>query len=83
MALLVVAIGVGGWGVPPEAMPRTAEEVKAYLKDVKQAPGQSVPKWYYEFVDLMLENDNWQNVIYDEFVARRSTLTQPRSWMIY
>ena len=74
-----MSIGVGGWGVPPEAIPRTAEEVKVYLKDVKQAPGQSVPEWYHEFVDLMLEDDNWQNVIYDEFVARRSTLTQSRS----
>jgi len=74
-----VAIGVGGWGVPPEAMPRTPEEVKAYVKDVKQAPGLSVPEWYHEFIDLMFENDNWQNVVYDEFVARRSTLTQLRS----
>jgi alpha-beta hydrolase superfamily lysophospholipase len=73
-----VVIGVGGWGVPAEALPRTPEEVKAYVKDIKQAPGLSVPDWFYKFLDLMLENDNWQNAVYDEFVARKSTLAQRR-----
>jgi hypothetical protein len=62
-------------------MPRTPEEVKAYAMDVKQAPGLSVPQWYHEFLDLMLEDDNWRNVVYNEFVTRRSTLGQPRSLM--
>jgi hypothetical protein len=76
--LLLVAIAVGGWGVPTEALPRTPEEIKAYVKDIKQAPGLSVPDWFYEFLDLMLENDNWKNVVYDEIVPRRSTLTHPK-----
>jgi len=76
-----VVIGVGGYGVATEALPRTPEEVKDYVKDVKQASGLSVPEWFHEVLDLMFENDNWRNVIYDEFVARRFTLTQPRRWM--
>ena len=72
-----MVIGVGGWGVPSEALPRTPEEVKAYMEDVKQAPGLPLPKWYHEFLDLMLENDNWQNVVYDEVVARGSPLAYP------
>jgi hypothetical protein len=67
-----VVIGFGGWGVPAEALPRTPAELKTAIKDIKQAPGESVPTWYNEFLDLMFENDNWQNVVYDEFVARRS-----------
>jgi hypothetical protein len=62
-------------------MPRTPEEVKSYMKDIKQAPGLSVPQWYHEFLDLILEDDNWGNVVYNEFLARRSTLAQPRSLM--
>ena len=80
---MLVVIGAGGWGVPSEAMPRTPEELKAYMKDIKQAPGQSVPEWYHEFLDLMFENDNWRNVVYNEFVARRSISTLRRSWITY
>ena len=76
---MLVVIGVGGWGVLSEAVPRTPEEVKSYMKDVKQAPGLSVPEWYHELLDLLFENDNWQNVVYNEFVPRRSALTLRRS----
>lgn len=68
-----MVIGFGGWGVSAEDLPRTPVELKAAIKDIKQAPGESVPMWYNEFLDLMFENDNWQNVVYDEFVARMST----------
>jgi alpha-beta hydrolase superfamily lysophospholipase len=70
---VLVVIGVGGWGIPTEALPRTPEEIKAYIKDTKQAPGLSVPDWFHEFLDLMFENDNWQNVVYDECAACKST----------
>lgn len=72
-----MVIGYGGWGVPAEDIPRTPEEIKAYMNDVKQAPGLSVPGWYHEFIDLMFEDDNWKNAVYDEFVPRTSPLTQP------
>jgi len=72
-----VIIGYGGWGVSADDMPRTPEEVKAYVKDIKQAPGLSVPEWYHEFLDMMFENDNWNNAVYDEFVPRRFILVHP------
>ena len=62
-----------------EALPRTPAELKTAINDIKQVPGESIPKWYNEFLDLMFENDNWQNAVYDEFVARRFTLAQTRS----
>ena len=78
VGLVLVIIGVGGWGLPTEGIPRSPDEVKAYMRDIKQAPGLSVPEWYHEFIDLMFENDNWKNVVFDEFVARRSAFTQIR-----
>ena len=83
VGLLLVVIGYGGWGVQPEGIPQTPEQVKTYMQEVKQAPGLSVPGWFHEFIDLMVENDNWKNAIYDEFVPRRSTLIQLRSEMTY
>ena len=73
-----MVIGFGGWGISAGEMPRTPEEIKAAVNDIKQAPGESIPKWFNEFLDLMFENDNWKNAVYDEFVARRSTLARPR-----
>jgi hypothetical protein len=73
-----VVIGVGGWGVPTEALPRTPEEIKAYLNEINQAPGLPVVKWFQEFLDLMFQNDNWQNVVYDEYLARTSSFTRTK-----
>jgi len=69
-----VVLGVGGWGVPTEALPRTPEEIKAYVNEINQAPGLPVVKWFHDFLDLMLQDNNWQNVVYDEFLARTSSL---------
>jgi len=82
LSFSLVVIGFGGGGVTADSLPRTPEEIKALVNDIKQAPGQSVSKWFNEFLDLMFENDNWQNVVYDEFVACGSTLAQPRTQMI-
>ena len=74
-----MVISFGGWGISTEALPRTPAELKAAINDINQVPGESIPKWYNEFLDLIFENDNWQNVVYDEFVARTFTLAQTRS----
>jgi len=73
-----VVIGVGGWGVPTEALPRTPDEVKAYVSEINQAPGLPVVRWFHEFLDLMLQDDNWQNVVYDECLARTSLLMRTK-----
>ena len=44
------------------------------MNDINQAPGLQVPKWFHEFLDLMLQDDNWQNAIYDEYLVRTSSL---------
>ena len=76
---LSVVIAVGGWGVPTEGLPRTPGEIKAYMNDINQAPGLPVPKWFHEFLDLMLQDDNWRNAVYDEYLVRTFSLIHTKN----
>jgi hypothetical protein len=72
-----VGLSFGGFGMPSEELPRTAEELKEFVRGWKTFDGKPMDGWYIDLVDFLSRDGGWERAHYEEFKIRACFLRLP------